>query len=152
MGSSTTVDQIKGQAIFLGMLLMLLGMVVGFVFGLAIIRDWGPEGIRAWRVAHTILLTSGLLNLCIGAVLPSLVLRQRRLRLLWWAIVYPSYDMLIVTPLMALTMERGMDPRASVLAALIFVGFLTGSLANFVAIGILTRGAYRKVRGLTVDE
>ena len=146
-----SIENVQRQAIFLGMLLLLVGMLVGFVFGFSIIRGWAEEGIRAWRVAHTILITSGMLNLGVGAILPYLVIPQKSIRPLWWAIVYASYDLVIMTPIMALTMERGMHPRASILAAVIFLGFLTGSIANVVAIVILLKGAYRKLRGVSVD-
>jgi hypothetical protein len=130
------------QIVFHGLLLVVLGMIVGFPFLQAITAHTGPDAERAWRVAHTSLVGGGALYLALAAVGHHLVLPRRAAVFVVRALVFAAYAFVfgfVVGPAIG---ARGLEPVGPPLHLLVFVAFAAGLLLAFLAMAVLLWGAY----------
>lgn len=130
------------QLVFLGFLLLFLGLVAGLPFHDAITASRGPDAVRAWRVAHTSLVGLGALYLAIAAVADHLVLGRRAAALAVRGLVLTAYASVFAFILGPAVGARGLEPVGRPLNVLVFVAFAVAILASFVAIAVCLRGAW----------
>jgi hypothetical protein len=76
---------------FHGVLLIVIGMLVGLPFTEATPNHSGPEVQRAWRVAHTSLMTSGTLFLALAAVARHPVLARTGATFITRSLIISAY-------------------------------------------------------------
>ena len=139
-------QRLTRQLVFHGALLVLVGMCVGFPFAAAITEGWGPESVRAWRVAHTSLVLGGALYLAIAAVSAHLVLGRAACLALTWSLVGAAYVFASALILGASVGARGLEPGGPPLHALVFALFATSLAALFAAVAIVAWGAFAGLR------
>src|SRR5207248_1591905 len=60
------------QLVLHGGIVLLIGLLCGAPLGSAVVRGKGEEAVRAWRVAHTSLVTGGILLLAVAAIAADL--------------------------------------------------------------------------------
>lgn len=134
------------QLVFHGLLLVVLGMLVGFSFHYAITEHSGPDAERAWRVAHTSLVGGGALYLALGAVAGHLVLPRRVAALAVWTLVFAAYAFsfgFVVGPAIG---ARGLEPVGPPLHVAVFGLLAVALLLLLAAMFILLWGAYAGLR------
>jgi hypothetical protein len=132
--------------VFHGALLLLIGNLVGFPFASAIEADWGPEAVRAWRVAHTSLVLGGALYVAMGAARSFVVLPRRAASWLVWLLVSTAYVFPAALVLGASIGARGLSGAGPPLHVLVFVAFTLSVLAILVASVLFLWGTYRALR------
>src|SRR5262245_59210012 len=127
---------------FHGVLLIVLGMLVGFPFALSITGDAGPDAQRAWRVAHTSLMTVGTLYIAIAAVAQHLVLSARAAGFVRSALVLSTYGFAIAFVIGPAFGARGLEPTGPAMNALVFGVFGVTLPAVFIASLVVLRGLF----------
>jgi hypothetical protein len=134
------------QIAFHGTLLVVLGMLVGLPFANAITGGSGPEVVRAWRVAHTSLVTAGTLYLAVAAVGHHLVLSSRAANAITGSLVLSAYVSAFAFVVGPAVGARGLEPTGPVLHVLIFAILAAALLAIFVSALLVLRGLYAAMR------
>jgi hypothetical protein len=133
------------QIIFHGGIILLAGVVCGVPFALAVGHGWGDEAVRAWRVAHTGAVSLGVALIAIGGIAPRLVLGNGAARVLLSSLLVAGYTFGIGVVMAAVTGVRGLAPTAP-LNLVVFLVYITGTLATFVASSLLLSGAYASLQ------
>lgn len=123
-----------------GAIVVFLGVLCGFPFWWAIIRERGADAIRAWRVAHTTLISDGLLLLVVALLSPHLALGPGVARLLAWALVASAYGFVFALGVGAWVGERGLTPVPLGRDSLFFVGHAVGAGGAIVGMGLVLMG------------
>ena len=136
----------RSIVLFYGTLLLFAGLLTGLPFAMSIRYEWGDDVVRAWRVAHTSMVTGGLLYLGIAGTLDGYALSPRTLKTLQRSLIVAAIALLVVLPVGAMTGERGLRLGDSVIGTLVALGFLVMGAAVFHAVGLLVVGAYRALR------
>ena len=131
---------------FHGVLLVVLGMLVGLPFANAITAHSGPEVERAWRVAHTSLVTAGTLYVAIAAVAHYLVLPRQAAAFATWSFVLSAYAFAFAFVVGPAIGARGLEPAGPPLNLLIFALFVASLLAFFVSVSVVLWGLFVAVR------
>jgi hypothetical protein len=137
--------------VFHGILLVVLGMLVGFPFLQAITSHAGPDAERAWRVAHTSLVTGGALFLALGAVAHHLRLSPRAARFAVGSMVFATYAFAFAFVVGPAVGARGLEPVGPFLHVLIFWIFGVTLLLVLAAMGVLLWGALAALREAGAD-
>ena len=134
------------QLVFHGLLLVVLGMLIGFAFHHAITEHSGPDAERAWRVAHTSLVGGGALYLAVAAVAGHLVLPPRAAAFAVWTLLFAAYAFafgFVVGPAVG---ARGLEPVGPPLHVVVF-GVLAVALVLLLAgMFVLLWGAWSGLR------
>jgi hypothetical protein len=117
---------------FHGVLLVVLGMLTGLPFANAITADAGVEVERAWRVAHTSLVTAGTLYVAVAAITQYLILSRQGAAFVTWSFVLSAYAFAFAFVVGPIVGARGLDPSGPSLNVMIFV-LLHVSLLAFLA-------------------
>ena len=131
---------------FHGVLLVVLGMLVGLPFANAITSHSGPEAERAWRVAHTSLITAGTLYIAVAAIAHHLVVSNAGAAFVTWSLAVSAYAFafaFIVGPIVG---ARGLEPTGPPLNILIFAIFVVGLLAAFISLVVVLGGLVAAAR------
>ena len=129
-----------------GMLLIALGMLVGIPFANAITGEAGSEIQRAWRVAHTSLITSGTLYVAVAAVGQHPVLSSVAAAFITRSLVLSAYAFAFAFVVGPIVGARGLEPTGPPLHILIFAIFVIGLLALFVSLVLVLLGLVRAIR------
>jgi hypothetical protein len=133
------------ELVFYGVFLMVLGMLVGLPFREAIVAS-DPELARAWRVAHTSLVTGGTFYLALAAVGHHIVLSRRADVFVSRAFVFAAWGFslgFVVGPAIG---ARGLEPVGSAPHLFIFGVFVAALGLVLVAMVLLLRGAWTALR------
>jgi len=123
-----------------GAIILLLGVLTGIPFWLAIISKQSADVIRAWRVAHGTLVMDGLLLLVAGLLIPYLPPTPLFLAVLGWSLVVSAYGFAVALIGGALLRERGLTPGRSALSLVMFVAHGVGAVGAVVGTGLLAWG------------
>ena len=123
-----------------GAIVLFLGVLAGFPFWLTIIRDRGSDAVRAWRVAHTTLISDGLVLLIVSLMGPHLALSGGAAWLLGWALVASAYGFVFALAVGAWVGERGLVPVPLGRNSLFFVGHAIGAGGAVVGTGLVLVG------------
>ena len=131
---------------FHGVLLVVLGMLVGLPFADAITAQSGPETERAWRVAHTSLVTAGTLYVAIAAIAHHLMLSGPAAAFVGWSFVLSAYAFSFAFVVGPIVGARGLEPSGPPLNVLIFSVFVGSLLVFFLSVVIVLWGLFVALR------
>ena len=131
---------------FYGLLLVVLGMLVGIPFTDAITSGGSPELQRAWRVAHTSLVTSGLLYMAIAAIAHLAIVGPRTAAFVTRSLVLSAYIIAFAFTVGPAVGARGLEPTGPALHILVFVTLAAALLATFLAVLVLLWGLFEALR------
>lgn len=134
------------QLVFHGLLLIVLGMLVGFAFHSAITENSGPDAERAWRVAHTSLVGLGALYLALAGVAHHVVLSRRAARFGIWSLLFAAYASILGFVVGPAIGARGLEPTGPPLHIFIFGVLGLALLLLLVAMCVLLGGAFTALR------
>lgn len=123
-----------------GVLLLLLGMLVGVPFVGAITSGAGPDAERAWRVAHTSLVSVGTLYVAIAAIAPLLSLSERAGAFVTWSFLLSAYAFAFAFVVGPMVGARGLEPTGPAVNVLVFVVVVASLLAFFLAVVVVLWG------------
>ena len=126
-----------------GSIVVLLGLLAGFPFWFAIIRDRGANRIQAWRVAHTTVLVDGLLLLVVGLISHQAGFGGAVMAGAAWALVASAYGFVFALIGGAWAGERGLNPIPLGVNSLFFVGHAVGATGAIVGMGLVLYGLFR---------
>ncbi len=126
-----------------GSIVVFLGLLAGFPFWLAIIRDRGASRIQAWRVAHTTVLVDGLLLLVVGLLSHQADFGGAIMAVAAWALVASAYGFVFALIVGAWAGERGLNPIPLGVNSLFFVGHAVGATGAMVGMGLVLYGLLR---------
>jgi hypothetical protein len=132
--------------VFHGVLLVILGMLVGLPFAQAITSGAGPDAERAWRVAHTSLVTGGALYLGLGAVAHHLLLSPRAARFVVRSLVFATYAFAFAFVVGPAIGARGLEPVGPASHVLVFAVLALTLLLVLAAMGAILWGAWAALR------
>lgn len=130
------------QLSFHGALVLLIGMIFGIPYALAIVGTWGEETVRAWRVAHTGVAAVGVTLIAVAGILSHLALRERLASLLVWSLLVSGYGFAIGLVLVAAAGVRGLQASGSLLNLIAFSVDGVAVLAAFLGVGLVIYGAF----------
>lgn len=120
--------------LFHGLIVMLVGVLSGIPFWLAIIKDKGKEKINAWRVAHSFLIVYAILMLIFGLMLQYLTLHSSAAWLIEWSLVVAGYSFIVAFTVGAWKGHRGLLPKPYGLNTILFVSHTIGVIGSLVGI------------------
>ena len=126
-----------------GGIVAFLGLLAGFPFWLAIIRDRGASRIQAWRVAHTTVLMDGLLLLVVALISYQASLDATLVAAAAWALVVSAYGFVFALIVGAWAGERGLNPIPVGVNSLFFAGHAVGATGATVGMGLVLYGLLR---------
>jgi hypothetical protein len=134
------------QLVFHGLLLIVLGMLVGFAFYSAITEHSGPEAERAWRVAHTSLVGLGALYLALAGVAHHVILSRRAATFSIWSLVFAAYASILGFVVGPAIGARGLEPVGPPLHVFIFGVLAVALFLLLAAMCVLLAGAFVALR------
>lgn len=129
-----------------GVIVVLLGLLVGFPYASAITEGWGAEAERAWRTAHLEGVLNGMLVIVLGAATPHLRLTSSQERWLRLGALATGYGNVLAAALAAASGERGLAPGGPLANWVVYALFLAGVVGVLAALWIALRGAVRALR------
>jgi hypothetical protein len=134
------------QLVFHGLLLIVVGMLVGFAFHAAITEHSGPDAERAWRVAHTSLVGLGALYLALAGVAHQVVLSRGAATFCFRSLLFATYASLLGFVVGPVIGARGLEPVGPPLHVFIFGALALALLLLLVAMCVLMAGAFAALR------
>jgi hypothetical protein len=127
-----------------GSIVLLLGLLSGIPFWVAIIRGKNEEAVRPWRVAHTTLIACGLVMLVVNLISSQLTHSRELLLLLVWALVASGYGFVFALVVGAGTGYRALVPKPAGINTLLFMGHLIGAVGAVLGMGVVLYGLLHK--------
>jgi hypothetical protein len=118
-----------------GVIVVLLGLAVGFPYASAITGGWGAEAERAWRTAHLEGVLNGMLVIVLGAASPHLRLSGAQQRWFRAGALATGYGNVAAAALAATAGVRGLapgGPLANWTVYALFTVAVVGVLATLV--------------------
>ena len=134
------------QILLHGAIILLVGLLCGIPFGVAVGSAWGDEAVRAWRVAHSGGVTVGLMLIAIGAALDRLPLGDGAASVLVWSLVASGYSFTLGLVVAATGGPRGLKASGPALNWVVFAAYMVGSLGALLGVALMIRGAYTALR------
>jgi hypothetical protein len=133
---------VDGQRLlFHGAVVLLVGLLTGLPFGMAIADGWGEESVRAWRVAHTGLVGGGVVLIAIAGALRHVRLGPSAAAWLVWSLVVTVYAAVIALGLGPILGVRGLEPTPPSANLLVFAANIVLAVGAFIATVLLVGGA-----------
>ncbi len=139
---SKVQQRIQSQLILHGAMILLLGMVLGFPYALAITGAWRDDAVRAWRVAHTGVSAVGVAIIAIGASVAHLALGERAALLLYRSMLVSGYAFTVGLSLVAVAGVRGLRPTGPTFNLVAFAIDVVAAVAAFLGVVLVIGGAY----------
>lgn len=135
---------IQGKYLMLnGAIVILFGLIYGLLLWLYIINKKDNKFIHSSRVAHTTLITDGLMMIIIGLVIPHLNLSKQVVWVLVWSLISAGYGFIFGLGIDALYGYRSLTPRPYGLKTGIFVGHAIGVMGSLIGIAIIIYGLFK---------
>ena len=128
--------------LFHGSIVLMVGILTGLFYWLVIILGKAAESVRAWRVAHSILITDGLMILVAGLTVSHLNLSSTAIWILALALILSGYGFVFAFIIGAWKGIRGLTPKPFGLNMILFVGHFTGATGSIIGIAILIYGLF----------
>ena len=131
---------------FHGVMLVLLGMIAGYIYRFALTGDWNSDYQRSWRILHTFVVQTGTLYIAIAAIGQLLTLSERVASFVVWSLVISAYTFALGLVFAPIVGTRGLDPGSSVGAVLVFADFGVSSAFGLAGAALALRGAFASLR------
>ncbi|HEY8120470.1 MAG TPA: hypothetical protein VII78_04075 [Myxococcota bacterium] len=126
-----------------GVIVVLLGLLVGFPYASAITEGWGAEAERAWRTAHLEGVLNGMLVIVLGAAAPLLELSGMQQRWFRLAALATGYGNVLAAALGAASGARGLAPGGPLANWLVFALFSVAIAGVLAALALALVGAHK---------
>jgi hypothetical protein len=134
------------QLLLHGTVVLLIGLLCGVPYSLAITQAWGVEPIRAWRFSHLGLALTGIWLIAVAGVSHLLRLSTPAAAVLVWSFVASGYGFtaaLIVGPVFGV---RGLEPTGPISNWVAFGGNLVGAGGSLIGLGVMLFGIGASLR------
>jgi hypothetical protein len=118
-----------------GLVVILLGLLVGFPYASAINEGWGGDAERAWRTAHLEGLLNGMLVVLLGVATPLLRFAGNEERWFRLGALVTGYGNILAAALAAAAKVRGLEPggpAANWVVYALFTAAVVGVLAALI--------------------
>jgi hypothetical protein len=140
-------ERIQMQIVLHGAIVLLVGLLCGIPFGVAVGSIWDDKAVLAWRVAHSGGVAVGLMLITIGPVLHRLPLGDLEASVLLWSLVASAYSFIVGLVVAATTGVRGLRATGPALNWVVFAAYVVGSVGVVLGVALVIRGAYAALRG-----
>jgi hypothetical protein len=117
-----------------GTIVLLIGLLSGFPYSLAIVRRAEPRKVDAWRAAHTGLCATGVMLIALGAVLRGWGPPGAAAHLVVWTLAGGSYCVAVAMTVGAATGARGLHGHGGAAQRLVFAAYQLGIAGTFVGV------------------
>ena len=124
-----------------GLIVVLLGLLVGFPYASAVTGGWGAEAERAWLMAHLEGVLNGLLVIALGVAAPHLKLSGAQARWLRLGALAAGYGNIAAATLGAASGARGLVPGGPLANWTVYALFVIAIVGVLAALGIALMGA-----------
>ena len=117
-----------------GTVVLLIGLVSGIPYGLAIVRGTEPRKVDARRAAHTGLCATGVMMIALGAALQLWGKPGAAAQVVTWTIAIGSYAVALAMTLGAATGQRGLHAGRSLTNNVVFWAYQVGVVGTFTGV------------------
>ena len=121
------------QLLFHGAIVMLIGLLSGIPYGLAINQNKDESIVRAWRVAHSGLTMGGTTIIAVAAAINMLDINAIALSILVWSSIISGYGFCIALPYGAWIGHRGLAVGKTVQSNIVYLGNTVGAWGSLVS-------------------
>ena len=130
------LNQSARQIAFHATMVLLLGMVAGFFWGMSMGDGSGPSQQAAWRLAHIEGFANGVLMLIVALAYPLINPMGRSELIIRLGIIITGYSNMFATYYGGIFDARGLlpNPESTVHDLVVYYGFLPGVVAIFVVL------------------
>ena len=130
------------QLIFHGTLLLLIGLIAGAPYGIAILKKKSDDTIHIWRMVHLTLPIAAILLFAISSFISFLDVSSQIQWLIAILFIVSSYAFGFAMVIGAPSGERGLLFRGPVIAKITHVGHMLGVLTSLAASTVLLYAAW----------
>lgn len=123
-----------------GTTILFIGVLSGFPYWLAIIRNVEMERVASWRVAHAFLVANGLVMMVVALILRVAGLSVASESFTAWSLTVSGYGFAWAFVLGAVTGYRALTPTRRLWDLLLFPGHLVGAAGSIAGLGALLLG------------
>ncbi|HYW18937.1 MAG TPA: hypothetical protein VE956_06390 [Nodularia sp. (in: cyanobacteria)] len=115
-----------------GAIVILVGLLAGIPYGVAINKKQDENVIRAWRVAHSGLSMGGTTMIAVSAVLSNLQLDLIFTSALVWSFVVSGYEFCVALPYGAWVGYRGLTLEEPKQNQVVYAGNMVGAIGSLI--------------------
>ncbi|MEN8145717.1 MAG: hypothetical protein ABFS14_12300 [Gemmatimonadota bacterium] len=123
-----------------GVIVLFLGALTGIPYWIVVIREWEPDAVRAWRVAHALLVADGVVMVMVALALPVVGLTDAWGRFVAWNLIVSGYGFAWAFLLGAVTGHRALTPTSRIWDLFLFPGHFVGAVGSLLGLGALLLG------------
>lgn len=132
-------DSAAVQLLVHGGIVLLIGILCGIPFGRSIARHRPEDALRAWRVAHSSLISGGVMMEVVGLALPVLGAAPMAAWFIAVSLIVSGYAFALALPVGAAWGVRGITMRPPAANRFVFLGNAIGSLGSLLgALGFVS--------------
>lgn len=131
--------------LFHGAIVLLIGLVCGLPYGIAITQKQDDEVIQAWRLAHGALSLGSTTMIAIAAILSSLHVAEMIQWLLAITLIVSGYGFCFALTIEPFVGDRGLAWTRTWSNKIVFIGNVTGAASSLVGSVVLVYAAYRSL-------
>lgn len=128
--------------VFHGSIVLLVGLLCGMPYGIAITRKQGDEVIRAWKLAHGSLSLGGTTMIAMAAILSSLQVSEITQWFFAAALITSGYGFCFALTLEPFVGDRGLSWTGAWSNKVVFIGNVIGALGSLIASTVLVYASY----------
>ncbi len=133
---------IRERLIFHGAIVMLVGLLFGFLAVLGLL----DEAFRGWRAAHLSLTATGIWILVMAAISPSLVLEKREFSAFVWSLLAAGYGFMMASPIQAITGVKAIQPTGPLSNWVAFIANTIGLSGAMLVVLLTIKGAHAALK------
>ena len=135
-------DRARVFLVFPGVIVLLLGLVAGFPYSMAIGGELAAEP-SAWRMAHLEGILNGLVLLGVAAAGGLLTLSDLEARIVKISLLVAGYGNIVAAVAAASFGVRGLSPEGPAANFAVFVVFTAAVFGVLIGLGVVAVGAWR---------
>jgi len=118
---------------FHGAIVLLVGLLCGAFYGMAIQRGSDDKIVQRWRVAHASLPIGAMLMFAVAGLLPVLSSPRACQWLVAYSLIVSAYAFCVAQTLAGHTGQRGLAFGKSPAAHVVYLGNVLGAVASLIA-------------------
>lgn len=123
-----------------GAIVLLIGLLSGIPYGIAINQKKPEDIVRGWRVAHSGLSMGGTTMIAFSAVISNLELDALFSAILVWSSVVSGYGFSLALPYGAWVGHRGLANDGTVQNRVVYIGNMMGAIGSLIGTLVLVFG------------
>ncbi len=131
--------------LFNGSIVLLVGLLCGAPYGVAIVKKKSEEVIRAWKLAHGALSLGATTMIAMGGAFSIL---QSEIKILWFiaiAYIISGYGFCFALTLEPFAGDRGLSWSGTSLNKLVYIGNVVGAVSSLIGTLVLVYVAYQSL-------